>query len=110
MSEWPVEPLPGRALVRCEWCEKPLLPADAVRDNRGAPRCADGASCALRAGELQWAGKGHTRWCLTDDDPRGCPSCDPEARLYDRLPGRWCCLDPGCNHPREQVFNGGAGA
>jgi hypothetical protein len=27
--------------------------------------------------------------------------------VYDPNPGRYCCLHPDCDHPREQVFNGG---
>jgi len=31
------------------------------------------------------------------------------AEVYDPNPGRYCCLHPGCDHPRDQVFNGGGG-
>lgn len=30
--------------------------------------------------------------------------------MYDPLPGYYCCLDPDCEHTREQVFNGGGGS
>lgn len=64
----------------------PLSPADTISDNLGAPRCADGAGCAERAGEMMW----------------GAYPGNPDPA------GSYCCTDPLCNHPREQVFNGGA--
>lgn len=27
--------------------------------------------------------------------------------IPDRAPGFYCCIAPGCDHPREQVFHGG---
>jgi hypothetical protein len=29
--------------------------------------------------------------------------------IYDPTPGYYCCIDPFCEHEREQVFNGGGG-
>lgn len=29
--------------------------------------------------------------------------------MSDPEPGYYCCLHPDCDHPREQVFNGGSG-
>lgn len=26
---------------------------------------------------------------------------------YDPTPGRYCCLNADCDHPRDQVFHGG---
>lgn len=80
-------------MMRCMWCGMPQ-PPEALRPaglhgihGPGYQRCRDGVSCAQRAGELMWgAYPGHA---------------DP--------PGRYCCVDVRCSHPREQVFNGGGG-
>jgi hypothetical protein len=29
--------------------------------------------------------------------------------MHDPMPGLYCCLSPLCGHPRDMIFNGGAG-
>lgn len=37
------------------------------------------------------------------------PTPPPYSASCYGLPGRYCCLDENCDHPREQVFHGGGG-
>jgi hypothetical protein len=71
--------------VRCYWCNT-IREVKEIRP--GVFRCVDGAACAERHGEMMWAAY---------------PGMPLPA------PGRYCCLDPACTHPKEQVFNGGGG-
>jgi hypothetical protein len=75
-------------MTRCAWCNHEQPPERLHAVMTGMLACCDGVACAARVGPMMWGA-----W----------PGMPLPA------PGWYCCLDPLCSHPREQVFNGGGG-